>query len=44
VNIGGIVRGSLRRLGIDPGGESMAQFRRQMMALSGNAANRQTLT
>jgi hypothetical protein len=34
VNIGGSVREFLRRLNIDPGGESMAQFRRQMLALS----------
>jgi hypothetical protein len=33
VNIGGSLRESLRRLNIDPGGESMAQFRRQMLAL-----------
>jgi hypothetical protein len=34
VNIGGSVREFLRRLNIDPGGESMAQFRKQMLALS----------
>src|SRR5882724_8166640 len=34
VDIGGSVREFLRRLNIDPGGESMAQFRRQMLALS----------
>jgi hypothetical protein len=34
VNIGGSVREFLRRLNIDAGGESMAQFRRQMLALS----------
>jgi hypothetical protein len=34
VNIGGSVREFLRRLNIDTGGESMAQFRKQMMALS----------
>jgi hypothetical protein len=34
VNIGGSVREFLRRLNIDPGGKSMAQFRRQMLALS----------
>jgi hypothetical protein len=34
VNIGGSVREFLRRLNIDTGGESMAQFRKQMLALS----------
>jgi hypothetical protein len=34
VNIGGSVREFLRRLNIDPGGKSMAQFRKQMLALS----------
>jgi Plasmid encoded RepA protein len=34
VNIGGSTREFLRRLNIDPGGESMAQFRKQMLALS----------
>jgi hypothetical protein len=34
VNIGGSVREFPRRLNIGPGGESMAQFRRQMLALS----------
>ena len=34
VNIGGSVREFLRRLNIDAGGESMAQFRKQMLALS----------
>lgn len=34
VNIGGSVREFLRRLGIDAGGESMSQFRKQMLALS----------
>lgn len=34
VEIGGSVREFLRRLNIDAGGESMAQFRRQMLALS----------
>jgi hypothetical protein len=34
VDIGGSVREFLRRLNIDAGGESMAQFRRQMLALS----------
>ena len=34
VDIGSSVRAFLRRLGIDAGGESMAQFRKQMMALS----------
>lgn len=34
VDIGSSVRDFLRRLNIDTGGESMAQFRRQMMALS----------
>ena len=33
-NIGGSVREFLRRLNIDAGGESMAQFRKQMLALS----------
>lgn len=34
VDIGGSVREFLRRLNIDAGGESMAQFRKQMLALS----------
>lgn len=34
VDIGSSVRDFLRRLNIDAGGESMAQFRRQMLALS----------
>jgi len=34
VNVGSSVREFLRRLNIDPGGESMAHFRRQMLALS----------
>jgi hypothetical protein len=34
VDIGNSVRDFLRRLNIDTGGESMAQFRRQMLALS----------
>lgn len=34
VDIGGSVREFLRRINIDAGGESMAQFRRQMLALS----------
>ena len=34
VDIGGSVCEFLRRLNIDPGGESMAQFRKQMLALS----------
>jgi Plasmid encoded RepA protein len=34
VDIGSSVRAFLRRLGIDAGGESMAQFRKQMLALS----------
>ena len=34
VDIGSSVREFLRRLNIDAGGESMAQFRRQMLALS----------
>jgi hypothetical protein len=34
VNIGGSVREFLRRLNIDPGGKSMAEFRKQMLALS----------
>jgi hypothetical protein len=34
VDVGSSVREFLRRLNIDPGGESMAQFRRQMLALS----------
>jgi replication initiator protein len=34
VDIGSSVREFLRRLNIDAGGESMAQFRKQMMALS----------
>lgn len=34
IDIGGSVREFLRRLNIDAGGKSMAQFRRQMLALS----------
>jgi hypothetical protein len=34
VDIGGSVREFLRRLNIDGGGKSMAQFRKQMLALS----------
>ena len=34
VDIGGSQREFLRRLGIDPGGESVAHFKRQMLALS----------
>src|SRR5262245_52137123 len=36
VDIGGSVREFLRRLSIDAGGESMRQFRKQMLALSGH--------